>query len=78
MAFREVSVVQIKEVLRLWLKGAGERTVAESVGIDRKTVRRYVEAARELGLERSGGEQPITDELILRANGVPNPLNASP
>ena len=38
MAFREVSVVQIKEVLRLWLKGGGERTIAHAVGIDRKTV----------------------------------------
>ncbi len=46
MAFREVSVVQMKELLRLWLKGAGERTVAQSVGVDRKTVRRYLEAAK--------------------------------
>jgi hypothetical protein len=32
MAFREVSVDQIKEALRLWIRGAGERTIAESVG----------------------------------------------
>ncbi|MGC2168213.1 MAG: IS21 family transposase [Acidimicrobiales bacterium] len=64
MAFREVSVVQIKELLRLWLKGAGERTIAQSVGIDRKTVRRYLEAAKELGVDRSRGEDQITDELI--------------
>lgn len=49
MAFREVSVVQIKELLRLWLKGAGERTIAQSVGVDRKTVRRYLEGARTSG-----------------------------
>jgi len=64
MAFREVSVVQIKEVLRLWLRGVGERRIADGVGIDRKTVRRYVEAARTLGLNRSGAERQITDELI--------------
>jgi transposase len=64
MAFREVSVVQIKELLRLWLKGSGERTIAESVGIDRKTVRRYLEAAKGLGLGRSSGEDQITDQLI--------------
>jgi transposase/plasmid stability protein len=64
MAFREVSVVQIKELLRLWLKGSGERTIAESVGIDRKTVRRYVEAAKALGLTRSGSHDQITDQLI--------------
>ena len=64
MAFREISVVQIKEALRLWLKGAGERTIAQAAGIDRKTVRRYIESAKELGLERSGDEGQITDVLI--------------
>ncbi len=64
MAFREVSVVQIKELLRLWLKGAGERTIAQSAGVDRKTVRRYLEAAKALGLSRSSGEEQLTDELI--------------
>jgi transposase len=64
MAFREISVVQIKEVLRLWLKGAGERTIAEAVGIDRKTVRRYLARVQELGLDRAGDDRQITDELI--------------
>lgn len=64
MAFREVSVVQIKELLRLWLKGAGERTIAQSAGVDRKTARRYLEAAKALGLERSRGEEQLTDELV--------------
>lgn len=64
MAFREVSVVQIKETLRLWLRGAGERTIAEGVGIDRKTVRRYLQGAKDLGLDRAGGEAQLTDELI--------------
>ena len=64
MAFREVSVVQIREALRRWLAGAGERPVAEAVGIDRKTARRYIAAAVELGIDRSGGEGQLTDELI--------------
>jgi transposase len=64
MAFREVSVVQIKEVLRLWLRGGGERTIAEGAGIDRKTARRYLQAARELGLNRSGSEDQLTDDLL--------------
>jgi len=54
MAFREVSVVQVKEALRRWLKGEGERPIAQGVGIDRKTVRRYIAAAIEFGVERSG------------------------
>ena len=64
MAFREVSVVQVKEALRRWLKGEGERPIAQGVGIDRKTVRRYIAAAMELGIERSGGEEQLSDELI--------------
>ena len=64
MAFREVSVVQIREALRRWLKGEGERPIANGVGVDRKTARRYITAAVELGIDRSGGEEQLTDELI--------------
>ena len=64
MAFREVSVVQIREALRRWLKGEGERPIAQGVGVDRKTARRYITAAVELGVDRSGGEEQLTDELI--------------
>lgn len=64
MACREVSVVQVKEALRRWLRGEGERPIAHGVGIDRKTVRRYIAAAIELGVERSGGEEQLGDELI--------------
>ena len=60
MAFLEVCVNEIKEVLRAWLAGAGLRTAAERAGVDRKTARRYVEA----GLARDGGEAWLTDELI--------------
>lgn len=64
MAFREVSVVQVKEALRRWLSGDGERPIAQGVGIDRKTARRYITAAVELGVDRDGGEGQLTDELI--------------
>lgn len=37
MAFREVDVVEIREVLRGWLDGGGLRTIAERAGVDRKT-----------------------------------------
>ena len=66
MAFREVTVVQIREALRRWLAGAGERRIARAIGVDRKTARRYIAAAVELGIDRSGGEGQLTDELIGR------------
>jgi len=49
MAFREVSVVQVKELLRRWLGGEGERPVAKAVGVARTTARGYIAAAVELG-----------------------------
>ena len=64
MAFREVTVVQVKEVLRRWMRGDGERPIASGVGVDRKTARRYITAAVELGVDRAGGEEQLTDELI--------------
>ena len=42
MVFREVSVIEVREVLRAWLAGKSERAVAAQAGVDRKTSRRYV------------------------------------
>lgn len=64
MAFREVAVIEVREVLRAWLSGVGLRRVAEQAGVDRKTARRYVEAAQEAGLDRQGDAGQLTDELI--------------
>jgi transposase len=62
--FREVSVIEVIEVLRCWMSGAGFRRVATLAGVDRKTVRRYVDAAVAAGLDRDGGVDQLTDELI--------------
>lgn len=64
MGFREVSVVEVFEVLRAWLAGLGLRKVAERAGVDRKTARRYVAAAEAAGLLREAGVEALTDELI--------------
>src|SRR5260221_9189165 len=64
MAFREVVVTQVKEVLRAWLAGAGKRRAARRAGVDVKTAMRYIKAAQAAGLARDGGEAQLTDELI--------------
>lgn len=64
MGFREVSVMEIREVLRGWLDGAGLRTVAERAGVDRKTARRYVAAAEAAGLVRDAGFDAVDDDLV--------------
>jgi len=62
--YREVSVIEIREVLRIWLLGVGLRVVAARAGVDRKTARSYVEAAVAAGLDREGGVDQLSDELI--------------
>jgi transposase len=57
-------VFEVREVLRLWLVGEGIRATERLVGFDRKTVRRYVDAAVGLGLVRDGGEAQLSDVFI--------------
>jgi len=64
MAFRELRVYEVREVLRLWLGDHGFRAVERLSGVDRKTVRRYVMAAVEVGLDRAGGEDQLTDVFL--------------
>ena len=64
MAFREVSVVGVREILRLWLMGNGVRAIARHAHVDRKTVRRYIEAAQAAGLSRGDEHDVLSDELI--------------
>jgi hypothetical protein len=69
MAFREVSVNEIREVLRVWLGVAGlpapgYRTIARHCGLNRKSVRRYVEAAQAAGLRRDDDASAIDDGLV--------------
>jgi transposase len=65
MGFREVTVLEIKEVLRLWLAGKGKKAIARQLEIDRNTVRRYLRAGVSCGLSQSAGESSLTDELLV-------------
>ena len=62
--YREVSVIEVREVLRTWLAGSGFRTAGAQAGVDRKTPRRYVAAAVAAGLDRDCGVEQLDDELI--------------
>jgi Mu transposase, C-terminal domain/Integrase core domain len=64
MAFREVLVTQVREVLRAWLAGAGKRPAARRAGVDVKTAARYIAAARAAGVARDGDESQLSDELL--------------
>lgn len=65
MGFREVTMVEIKEVLRLWLTGEKKQRIASLVGVDRKTARRYITVGEQCGLR--AGQAPsdvLTDEKV--------------
>jgi hypothetical protein len=47
--YREVTMVEITEVLRLWREGVPTKRVAAQLGLDPKTVRRYLEVASATG-----------------------------
>jgi hypothetical protein len=64
VAFREVGVHEVREVLRLWLRGEGFRAAGRLSGVDRKTVRRYVAAGVACGLDPALGEGQLGDELL--------------
>jgi hypothetical protein len=55
---------EVREVLRLWLAGEGVRAVARLAQLDRKTVRRYIDAAVAAGVVRDGGPEQLSDELL--------------
>ena len=77
MTFREVDVVEVREVLRCWLAGDGLRTAAQRAGVDRKTARRYVAAAQAAGLVRQDGVGQLTDELVGVVIGAVRPVRST-
>jgi transposase len=64
MAYREVTMIEIKEVLRLWLAGMPKKRIAAQLGIDPKTIRRYIAQAEASGLQREDGVDALTEERV--------------
>ena len=64
MAYREVTMLEVKEILRLWLMGVPKKRVAHQLGLDVKTVRRYLAAARARGAEPGQGAAALDDDLV--------------
>jgi transposase len=64
MAFREVTMLEVKEVLLLWLRGAAKKAIARQVGVARNTVREYIRAAEGCGLSPATSDGSITDAQL--------------
>jgi len=59
MAYKEVSRVEIIEVIRQWQAGRGIREITRSTGVSRNTMRKYILTAQSYGLGCTG--PPPTD-----------------
>jgi len=66
MAFRGVPIVETKEIIRQWLAGTPKKRIAARVGVDPKTVRHYVRAAEQAGLQCGQDEAVLTEEMLCR------------
>jgi transposase len=64
MAFREVTMLEVKEVLRLWLMGRSKKSIGRLAGVDRNTVRRYIKIAIEAGIGPPGKEFKLSDDHV--------------
>jgi len=72
MSFRELTMIDVKEVLRRWAAGQSARQIARDGVVSRRTASRYIEAATSLGL---GPSDELTDE---RVRGVAQCVQARP
>ena len=63
MGYREVTMLEIKEVLRQWCAGAAKKRIAAQLGLDIKTVRRYLRAAQGQGAWPAGDE-PLDEAQV--------------
>ena len=54
-----MGILEIKEVLQHWLRGRAKRLIARRLGLDVKTVRKYVRVA-----ECRPGRELLIDALV--------------
>ena len=62
--YREVTMEEVKETVLLWLARLGKKRIAAQLGLDMKTVRRYVRAAYKVGLRVGTDRPPLSDEIV--------------
>jgi hypothetical protein len=73
--YREVTMVELKEVLRLWGEGLPKKRLAAQLGLDPKTVRRYLAVAEAAGV-RAG--TAVTDDQLRDVLLALHPISGRP
>ena len=69
MAFREIGIMDIWEVVRRWYNHQSISQIAQALGYDRKTVRRYIRFAQSKGLSHNTALPP-KEEVLDLLNGI--------
>ena len=64
--YREVTMFEVKEALRLWVSGTPKKRIAAQLGLDPKTVRHYVAVGTGVGLQLGAvlTEEHLRDVLL--------------
>ena len=74
MGYRELSRMEMVEVVRRWQLGESQRAIARASGVARETVKKYLRAAEELGLAANG--PPPTEDQVVRLVQVGHAVSA--
>jgi hypothetical protein len=74
--YREVTMLEVKEVLRLWREGVPTKRLAAQLGLDPKTVRRYLRAAAAADVRAAG--TGVTDDEVREVLLALQPVGGRP
>lgn len=80
MARKEIVVEELVEVIYQWHRGSGISQIKRSLGLDRKTIRKYIDLAEGQGFVREAELQPYTWYLELASRiqrELKTPINNS-
>lgn len=81
MAFREVNMWEVLQILRLLGRGESKSSIKRTTGADRKTIRNYQALALELGWDAASGIVPseeLAGAVSARVRPGPETLNLTP
>jgi transposase len=76
MSYRELSMIDVRELLRRWAAGHSNRKIARETGTDRGTTTRYIAVAEQLALPR---DRELSDAEVhevaqrIQARPLPDP-----
>ena len=74
MAYRELTMIEVKEVLRRWQAMHGARRIDRETGVNRKTAQRYIDEAEACGLTRESElSDDVVDQIAQRVQSRPAP-----